>query len=244
MGKVVLFVCNTCGNEFFSNKACIGRTPKYCSRKCYADRPQSKKTIKTSPEQKPRIVSKETREKQSLSHRGKRYPHMMGSNHPQWKGGVTEPNEKIRKCADYSEWRRQVFERDGYTCLSCGKRGGHLHAHHVKKFSEHPELRLDVSNGVTLCTKCHEEIHGLVFSSVALNRCPDCGKRIKVGATRCLPCRKIHTRNKRKRCMECGAIIQKVSTRCRSCAAKVNIRITKNYNHLPNVRLAHHARSE
>jgi 5-methylcytosine-specific restriction endonuclease McrA len=41
----------------------------------------------------------------------------------------------------------------------CGKTGGKLHAHHIKEFSKHPELRIDVSNGITYCEECHIEFH-------------------------------------------------------------------------------------
>lgn len=64
-----------------------------------------------------------------------------------------------RQCPEYKQWRRSVFERDGYRCQICGKRGGKLNAHHIKKYAYYPELRYTVSNGITLCYECHKAVH-------------------------------------------------------------------------------------
>lgn len=64
-----------------------------------------------------------------------------------------------RHTGKYAEWRRQVFERDNYTCQHCGKKGVSLNAHHIKEYAKFPELRYDIRNGVTLCEKCHKKIH-------------------------------------------------------------------------------------
>ena len=56
-----------------------------------------------------------------------------------------------------AEWSKAVKERDG-KCVECGKCED-LHAHHVKPKSTHPELKLDVSNGKTLCYRCHKAEH-------------------------------------------------------------------------------------
>lgn len=67
--------------------------------------------------------------------------------------------QEIRNSKEYSEWRKKVFERDDYTCKMCGKKGGNLNAHHIKSFKKYPELRLKLSNGLTLCEECHKKIH-------------------------------------------------------------------------------------
>lgn len=62
------------------------------------------------------------------------------------------------------EWRLAVFERDNYTCVFCGKRGGKLQADHIKPFKEFPELRYELSNGRTLCVKCHRKTESYGWS--------------------------------------------------------------------------------
>lgn len=58
-----------------------------------------------------------------------------------------------------AEWRAEVFKRDGYTCQQCEKRGGKLHAHHIRKWSDSFRGRLLLANGITLCVDCHAEKH-------------------------------------------------------------------------------------
>jgi len=85
-----------------------------------------------------------------------------GKNNPSWKGGITEKKKLIQKTSKWRKWRKSIFERDNYTCQKCGTKGGcgyrvTLHPHHIKSFADNPELRLDVSNGITLCNKCHRK---------------------------------------------------------------------------------------
>ena len=60
------------------------------------------------------------------------------------------------------KWRNKVLERDNKMCQLCGATNEEtqLHVHHIKKYSEYKDLRTDVDNGITLCRKCHEQIHG------------------------------------------------------------------------------------
>lgn len=84
-----------------------------------------------------------------------------GSNCQWWKGGITEKNyserASIMNSIEYKKWRKDVFQRDNYTCQSCMIRGGELHADHIKRFREFPELRFELSNGRTLCAPCHRK---------------------------------------------------------------------------------------
>jgi hypothetical protein len=82
-----------------------------------------------------------------------------GPAHWNWRGGVTPENQKGRNSIEYRKWRNAVFSRDNYTCLYCGERGGRLNAHHKKPWSTFKALRYDISNGITLCEKCHRAEH-------------------------------------------------------------------------------------
>lgn len=87
--------------------------------------------------------------------------HSAGKKHWNWQGGLTKEQERVRKSFEYKNWRSAVFERDGYACTWCedkqekGKRVM-LNADHIRPFSLFPELRFDLSNGRTLCEKCHK----------------------------------------------------------------------------------------
>ena len=88
-------------------------------------------------------------------HKGMR----SGEDHWNWKGGITSENQKERNSAKYSEWRKNVFVRDNFTCQICGQVGGNLNAHHIKRWSTNVNERYDVCNGITLCKKCHADVH-------------------------------------------------------------------------------------
>lgn len=87
----------------------------------------------------------------------KPYFRAPGDRNPAWKGGVTSASMKIRNSPAYAEWRKKVFERDSYTCKICNQRGGKLCADHIKPFAHYPDLRLEPSNGRTLCEECHKQ---------------------------------------------------------------------------------------
>jgi hypothetical protein len=84
--------------------------------------------------------------------------HLKGEKNPNWKGGITPINLAERTSFEYKKWRKEVFERDNYTCVLCNdSSGGNLEADHVKPFSVYRHLRHDVNNGRTLCKSCHRK---------------------------------------------------------------------------------------
>jgi predicted restriction endonuclease len=62
----------------------------------------------------------------------------------------------------YKKWRKKVYERDSFTCQWPGcKVKNKLNAHHIKKWSDYPALRFEISNGITLCKNHHLMIKGI-----------------------------------------------------------------------------------
>lgn len=74
---------------------------------------------------------------------------------PNWKGGISRAYKTGYYSLAYKRWRQEVFERDDYTCQKCGVQSTYLTAHHKKSFAKYPELRYEISNGITYCEDCH-----------------------------------------------------------------------------------------
>lgn len=78
-------------------------------------------------------------------------------------------NMDDRRSDEYSEWRKKVFKRDGRKCRFPGcKRRARLEIHHIIPWSISAALRFEVSNGVTLCSKCHASIKGCEGAYIAM----------------------------------------------------------------------------
>lgn len=79
--------------------------------------------------------------------------YQIEERHPCWKGG--SPNHRGGR---YTIWARAVVTRDNKACKKCGSKKN-LNAHHIKPWKKFPDLRFEISNGLTLCVKCHREVH-------------------------------------------------------------------------------------
>ncbi len=94
-------------------------------------------------------------------------------NHPSWKGGITSLNQQIRHSEKMLVWRKEVFEKDFFTCQNCNQIGENLNAHHIipfHKIIEENNIKTikeanmckelwNINNGTTLCESCHDEIN-------------------------------------------------------------------------------------
>lgn len=166
-------VCQHCGKSFDTYPS---RTARFCSRACAAASQRGERREHPS-----RVIRKcqncgkqfETTQRRQgafcsgscMGEYRRKTKKYRGQENPNWRGGVTPENRAARTSIKYQEWREKVFERDNWTCRECGARrevgSVVLHAHHVREFATHHEMRLDVANGITLCERCHMTLHGL-----------------------------------------------------------------------------------
>lgn len=181
------FVKCVCGVVFNVAPSC---NRKFCSRKCYylfqskikkgkeitglrVWQKINKGKIKHSYEHrrklsllskgKPTWLSGKTGVYSEETLKKKRESARKGKDCHLWRGGITPEHTKIRMSLKYKLWRRQVFERDDFTCQGCYIRGSkgiavYLQAHHILPFAYFPDKRFDITNGVTLCINCHNKV--------------------------------------------------------------------------------------
>lgn len=95
--------------------------------------------------------------------KGKEY---IGDKNPNYNNKLTEL-ERIEykersRVGEYKEWSFKIKDKFKFTCHICGDAsGGNLNAHHLESFAVAKDLRLDLNNGVCLCTECHKDFHKL-----------------------------------------------------------------------------------
>lgn len=149
--------CLSCSKRFYVSP-CRRISAKFCSCKCMGEH------------QKGKPLSDKAKKKLRTFNLGR----LKGDKNPHWKGGITPLRAHIRQLDQYKRWRSNVYQRDNWTCQTCGTRSRigvcvHLEAHHIKSFGkiieEHHIKSLDdarsckelwkIDNGVTLCVECH-----------------------------------------------------------------------------------------
>lgn len=89
---------------------------------------------------------------------GKKRENMSGPNNPRWVKDRTKLVKSEKKHLDslYRKWMFAVKNRDGWKCkISNSDCSGRLEAHHILRWSEYPELRYEINNGITLCHAHH-----------------------------------------------------------------------------------------
>lgn len=147
--RVEVFCC-VCGRLFDVKPAILAAGQgKYCSRECMQDGKRNPRTV---------ICHTCGMEFETTAYMLKHgMANKCKSCHSLWK----KAKRRVKRyCLGYAEWRRRVYGRDEYTCQHCGSMDrNNLNAHHIIPFSCDESLRTEISNGITLCVKCHVKEH-------------------------------------------------------------------------------------
>lgn len=109
--------------------------------------------------------SEEWKMKISLSHKGLHAGEKnfffgkpnSGPNNPRWISDRSQLAKKQeRNDSSYREWRTCVYKRDSYKCrINNEECSGRIEAHHILRWSEYPEVRYNIDNGISLCKYHH-----------------------------------------------------------------------------------------
>lgn len=107
-------------------------------------------------------ISEKHRENLSIAakKRNAKPPVMKGKNNPKWIEDrsllKTAKGSEERRSSRYKDWRKQICNRDKWGCKINNKScKGRLEVHHILGFTEYPELKYDINNGITLCHAHH-----------------------------------------------------------------------------------------
>lgn len=99
-------------------------------------------------------MPEETKKKISKNRKGK----ASGVNNYLWikDRSLLKDDHRDRGGPLHREWSHSVKKRDGYKCkINNQDCKGRLEAHHILGWTEYPELRYDINNGITLCHAHH-----------------------------------------------------------------------------------------
>lgn len=153
-------ICLNCGKAF---RYPPSANKQYCSRKCANTSTIRNQHLSDGIKQAWRDETVRTHmmmgiAKRSLSPNWYNAPHFQkGAAHPRYNGN------KVKRLGagryEYKKWRKDVMHRDNFTCQICHKCGGKLQAHHIEHWATHPDLRYELSNGMTVCVPCHKALH-------------------------------------------------------------------------------------
>jgi hypothetical protein len=111
---------------------------------------------KWSPEMREKIMAKLPKGVNNHFY-GKNF---SGENSPLWIHNRSKlAKRQERNDTAYMEWRSNVYRRDGFKCKigNCDCKG-RIEAHHILGWTEFPELRYGVNNGITLCHFHHPRV--------------------------------------------------------------------------------------
>jgi hypothetical protein len=162
--------CDICGKTYQVLEY-RKETSHYCSRECWSKRhPPDEFACKVCRitfvtwHRDSQFCSKQCADRYKIGKRGGNYI-----------DGKSLERDRARLSRQLLEWRKAVYLKDDFTCQICHKKGVIINAHHLQSWTDYPELRFDVSNGITLCIDCHGKLHNKNFSNRRNKTCPSCG---------------------------------------------------------------------
>jgi hypothetical protein len=159
--KKVKRICKTCGKESLLTRTIIYQKTSGNCLSCSSKGNKSHLGLKCSEETKHKMSLAKIGLRKSPEHCLHISESKKGDKHYRWiqdravylKNRENDP-EKIGLL--YKSWRKQCCDRDNWKCkIGNGDCNGRLEVHHILGFTEHPELRYDINNGITLCHAHH-----------------------------------------------------------------------------------------
>lgn len=176
MANLIRKVCQFCGAEFFRPAYKVWARAKYCSYRCAGlvkRRPVSKRR---APREMLNLICEFCKEPFRLPKsqvgdgraRSGRFCSRLcaargtassrtGPLHYAWKGGQGgRPGNVIRLT------KRLTRERG--VCATCGATHA-LQGHHIMSYASRPDLAMDETNIIVLCTDCHATEHGAAIGA-------------------------------------------------------------------------------
>lgn len=154
--------CLTCSKVFYYYKT--EQPGKYCSQECVPNHPEFLKPMRGAKNPawkggKNKCIDCGKLLSNRLVKRCRQHAFMAlrGENSPSWKGGISSLN-RLQRVKFRRQMQKQIFERDNYTCQMCDSSGVDLQVDHIQPWAEYVELRFNMDNCRTLCSKCHYEI--------------------------------------------------------------------------------------
>lgn len=145
----ILCSCDICGRENNVRYQSLHKSSKYVCSYC-----TSSINIKKSKSRKNIKHTEESKLKMRINHRD-----FNGSKNPNYNHNISIEERKHRRNEPgKNRWRKNVLQRDNYTCQKCGS-NKNLQAHHINNWKHFKEQRTDTNNGITLCQNCHKQIH-------------------------------------------------------------------------------------